>query len=116
IMVKLLDGKKAPLPQRPTDVISKKVCSTTGLLPPPDGTPNACPTRFEYFIKGTEPTRVDGTITKQVFVDKTTQTLAKPGQTDNVEQKTEQVITDPVGDDYCVTCAQPVYTSPTPTP
>ncbi|MDE2026559.1 MAG: transglycosylase domain-containing protein, partial [Patescibacteria group bacterium] len=55
IMVKLLDDKPDEQLPRPSDVIQKAVCSTSGLIPPPDGTPNRCPVRFEYFIKGTEP-------------------------------------------------------------
>lgn len=99
---------------RPENVVQKPICSTTGLLPPAPGSPGGCPVRNEYFIVGTEPKQLDNYSTEKVFVDKSTQQQAKPGQTDNVEQKDEQVFTDPTGDKYCVSCAVP--TTPTPTP
>ena len=114
IMTKLVTDNPSSGVPRPSNVIQKPICSTTGLLPPASGTPNACSLRNEYFIVGTEPKQLDGYTTEKVFVDKTTQQQAKPGQTDNVEQKDEQVFTDATGDKYCVTCAQP--TTPTPTP
>src|SRR5258708_3802890 len=109
IMSHLLENKPQEPPQRPINIISKNVCSTTGLLPTQD---KPCPTRFEYFIKGTEPTKSDPGPEK-AWIDKSTQDLAKPGQTDNVEQKDEVFFTDPTGDKYCVTCNHP---TPTPTP
>lgn len=109
LMSHLLEGKQAELPTVPQDVIGKSVCATSGLLPT---SANPCPTRFEYFIKGLEPKGYDNS-TQNVFIDKTTNTLAKPGQTDNVEQKTETIVRDPLGNSYCVTCSQPTI-SPTP--
>jgi len=108
IMSHILKDKPSESLQRPSSVIQKRICNLSGLLPPPDG----CETRFEYFIKGTEPTRFqEGK--RKVFIDKTTNDLAKPGQTDNVEEKDETVITDATGDQYCVTCPHP---EPSPTP
>lgn len=112
IMNQLLKNKPDETFQRPSDVIQKVVCSTSGLIPPPDGIPNRCPVRNEYFIQGTEPKQVDSI--QNVWVDKSTQDLAKPGQTDNVEFKSEEVVTDPTGDRYCITCNHP-QPSPTPT-
>ncbi len=105
-MAHVIEGKPQQAPQKPDGVIGKYICSTSGLLPQPDGTPDRCPTRFEYFIKGTEPNAIDPGKQK-VFIDKTTQDLAKPGQTDNVEQKDELIVTDPTGDRYCLTCPHP---------
>ena len=112
IMTYLLKDKIPHPFSRPPGVIQKKICSLSGLVPPPDGTPNRCETRFEYFISGTEPIKVDDS-TQTVSVDKSTQDLAKPGQTDNVEQKPEVVIKDATGENYCVTCLH-AYTTPTP--
>lgn len=106
VMQHLLEDKPAQMPQKPDTVIGKTICSTSGLLPPADGSPDACPTRFEYFIKGAEPTRVDPGRQK-VLIDKATNDLAKPGQTDNVEERSELVITDPLGDIYCLSCSHP---------
>lgn len=103
IMTELL--KDAPIHpiSRPPSVIQKKVCSVSGLIPPPDETPNRCETRFEYFIKGTEPTKIDPGIQK-VKIDKDTNDLAAPNKTDNIEERDHLVITDATGQTYCITC------------
>ena len=111
IMTYLLKDLSSHPFSRPPSVIQKKVCSVSGLIPPPDGTPNRCETRFEYFIKGTEPRSIDPGIQK-VKIDKDTNDLALTGKTDNVEERDHIVITDATGQTYCVTCPHP---SPTPT-
>lgn len=115
IMAKLLLGKKSESPKIPDSVVGIHVCATSGKLPPPEGTPNRCQTRFEYFIKGKEPKGVDDS-TKQALVDKTTGDLAAPNQTDNVEQKDVLVVTDPTGDSWCLSCPHPELAQPSPTP
>lgn len=109
IMSHLLENKPAESISRPNNVIQKAVCNLSGLIPNKE---SMCPTKYEYFIKGTEPNQFDVTPQK-VWVDKSTQDLAKPGQTDNIELKDETFITDPTGDRYCLTCPHP---SPIPTP
>lgn len=111
IMANLLKDIPPHSLTRPASVIQKKVCSLSGLLPPPDGTPNRCETRFEYFIKGTEPTKADPGVQK-VWIDKETNDLATPGKTDNVEEREHIVVTDATGQNYCATCP---HVSPTPT-
>jgi penicillin-binding protein 1C len=106
VMRYLLKIKPAGWPLRPYDIIGKYICSTSGLLPPPEGTPDRCPTRFEYFIKGTEPKNIDPG-KEEVVVDKTTNDLAKPDQTDNLEKRMEIVITDPLKNRYCLSCLHP---------
>lgn len=113
IMEKLATSKQPEWPQKPASVVGMQVCSTSGLLPPPDGTPDRCPTRFEYFLKNSVPTKVDPGRQK-VFIDKATGDLAKEGQTDNVEEKDEIVITDLVGTRYCLSCPHPEQQKPTP--
>jgi membrane peptidoglycan carboxypeptidase len=110
LMQHLVEGKPVAAPSQPNTVIGKIVCATSGLLPQPDGDPNKCPTRYEFFIRGTEPTQVDPG-RQRVKIDKATNDLAKPEQTDNVEDRDELVVTDIVGDKYCVSCPHP-----TPTP
>lgn len=112
IMTNLLEGTQPEFPTRPESVVGRTVCATSGLNPQPEGSPYVCPTRFEYFVRGTEPKRVDPGKEK-VFIDKGTQKLAAPGQTENVEEREEAIVTDIVGDRFCVTC--PVQ-EPTPTP
>lgn len=109
LMTHVIDDKPVPTPVKPNNVVGVNICSTSGLLPPsPDK--GSCPTRFEYFIQGTQPRRSDSGLQK-VFIDKTTNDLAKPGQTENVEERDEVIITDPLNNRFCLTCAHP-----TPTP
>jgi 1A family penicillin-binding protein len=109
IMKYVLGDKPAEALSRPFDVIQKTVCSDTGLFPQ-EGT--ACPTRLEYFIKGTE--KAYGTVAKEsVLIDKTTQNIAPKGQVDNTEPKEQTIFTDVSGDKYCITCP---HLTPTPTP
>jgi membrane carboxypeptidase/penicillin-binding protein len=104
LMEYLLKDNQPAKPQKPADVIGKTICATTGLLPPAEG---GCQTRFEYFIKGTEPKKASSGTKRKVFIDKTTNMIAKPGQTENVEEREETVVTDATGDSYCVSCAHP---------
>jgi membrane peptidoglycan carboxypeptidase len=109
IMVYLLKNKKQDIPQKPPDIYQKYVCDTTGLLPTSTG---SCPTHLEYLIEGTE-TRSPNIYQDKEWIDKTTNALAQPGQTTNVTQQEETMMTDVMGNKYCLTCAHP---APTPTP
>lgn len=113
IMSYLLKDKPQEPLSRPADVIQKQVCSDTGFFP---GAGSLCPTRFEYFIKGTE--KAVGTVTNEsILIDKTTQDLAKKNQTDNTEPKEQTIFTDATGDKYCISCPHPTPSlTPTPTP
>jgi len=111
IMTHLLSNSPAEQLRQPTNIIGKTICSTSGLYPPPPDK-GSCPTRFEYFIRGTEPKKSDAGLQK-VFIDKTTQDLAKPGQTDNIEERDAMIVTDPLNNRYCVTCA---HITPSPSP
>jgi penicillin-binding protein 1C len=112
LIAHVLEGKKQEIPQKPPNVIGKYTCIGFG-TPSADGKSN-CPTRFEYFIKGTEnnKSKTGGNIAKEaIWIDKTTNAQAAPGQTDNVESREETVMTDNFGNKYCLTCAHP---SPSP--
>jgi penicillin-binding protein 1C len=111
IMSHLLKNKTPEPISRPPGIIQKAICSDTGLLPPPPGSGASCPTRFEYFIKGSEPTMGEPSA-QDVMVDKNTQNLPAKGQTDNLESKSEVIYTDPTGDRYCLTCPRPTPTPP----
>lgn len=105
LMEHLLENKKSEIPQKPPNVYAKYPCNSTGFVPSPSSVP--CAGHFEYFIKGTE-NKKTFTVTKQkVFVDKTTNEQAKPGQTDNVEEREMDVIIDVTGNKYCLSCAHP---------
>lgn len=110
IMTQLLDGKKPEIPQKPPNVYGKYICTGTGQVAA--GNNSGCATRYEYLIKGTEEKKV--AVTRQkVFIDKGTNQIAKPGQTENVEEREESIITDPLGNKFCISCARP---TPAPTP
>lgn len=113
IMSALIKDKPAESFSRPDSVVGATICSTSGLLPQPEGSPYRCPARFEYFVRGTVPNKVDSGV-RTVFIDKATGQIAKEGQTDNVEEAQHVFVTDPLGDSYCITCPRPE--SPTPTP
>ncbi|MCL5433012.1 MAG: penicillin-binding protein [Patescibacteria group bacterium] len=106
IMTNLLKDKPVESPQKPDDVIQKAVCTTSGLIPPPDGTSGRCPIRFEYFIKGTEPKIADPGRQK-IWIDKSINDLTKQGKTDNVELREEVIVKDATGESYCLTCPHP---------
>lgn len=110
IMSYLLKDKVPHPVTRPANVIQKRVCSLSGLVPPVDTAPNRCETRFEYFIKGTEPFKVDPGLTR-IRIDKSTNDLALPNQTDNAEDRDVLVVTDATGQTYCASCPHP---SPSP--
>lgn len=109
IMTHVLKDKPQESLQRPASVIQKRVCNLSGLLPPSDATSNVadgCEIRFEYFIIGTEPLRFESPREK-VFINNATGDLAKPGQTESIEEREELIVTDPTGDRYCITCPHP---------
>ena len=81
-----------PPPPFPNNIFAALITSEVQ----PSGSGESCPTRTEYFIKGTEPKSPEGGRQK-VFIDKATGDLAKEGQTENVEEKEEVIITDPTG-------------------
>lgn len=112
IMAHILEGKKPEIPQKPPKVVGRYVCGSTGQVAT-DG--QKCSNRYEYFIKGAPTIKKTGTTTRQkVFIDKTTGAEAKPGQTENVEEREETVFIDASGAKYCVSCAKPPTSAPAP--
>ncbi len=108
LMVQALKGKLDIWPKQPEGIVGAQICTTSGLLPPnpdPNAADKGCPTRFEYFIKGTVPTDHEQ-IKQQVLIDKSTGDLADPGKTDNVEMQEHQVLHDPVSM-WCLDCTHP---------
>lgn len=103
VMKRVLKDQKDLWPQKPDTVVGLEICTVTGLRPTmnPDGT-KSCETRFEYFAKGTEP-KEQGVIKRHIMVDKSTQKMASPGQTDNIEDQEKTVVEDSFST-YCVDC------------
>lgn len=105
LMQRVLQGQPDVWPKQPDSVVGAQICAMSGLLPPnPD--PNAgdkgCPTRFEYFIKGTVPSQREN-LTQNVAIDRTTKDLASPGQTDNIDMQSHQIVSDGLSN-YCLDC------------
>jgi 1A family penicillin-binding protein len=112
IMAHVLDGKPDIWPQQPEGISGAEICNLTGRRPPnPEGPDKGCDTRFEYFIKGTIPGT--SSFAKQIVpIDKNTQNIAAPGQTENIEMQEKQILTDGIST-WCVDCQ---HTTPTPPP
>jgi 1A family penicillin-binding protein len=106
LMQRVLTNKPDIWPKQPDGVIGTSVCSTTGLKPPnPEGDDKGCPTRYEYFIKGTVPSQSEQ-IKQNVTIDKATQDIAAPGVTENTETQEKQILRDPLSV-YCLDCQHP---------
>lgn len=112
IMSELLTNKPDERISRPSSVIARQICANSGLLPG-----GGCPTRLEYFIAGTVPTKVYAG-KQNIWVNKDTKQPPLPGVEDtNLELKEEDIIEDPTGDKFCVSCPTPTPTaSPSPSP
>ena len=103
LMSHVLQGKPDLWPRQPDGVVGAQICATSGLLPPNDTGDPGCPTRFEYFIKGTVPTQREN-LKRSVLIDKDTQDLADPGKTDNVEPQDKMIVQDQFSQ-YCLDCS-----------
>lgn len=119
IMSHLLEKQNPVRPQPPSNVIQSFACDGPAQPAAPSSSgqpaPTSCTGHNEYFIKGTEKNTKTTYSTENVWVDKTTGAQGAPGQTDNLELKSETMVADPGGDKYCLTCAHPTP-SPTPAP
>lgn len=115
LMTYLLQGTTVKERLKPTDVTSRGECSLPEVTPQPNQPAPApvCSSKGDLTLKNVPQKTNVVTKTEAVWVDKTTGDLAKPGQTDNVEPKDETIMTDKIGNRYCVTCN---HVTPTPTP
>jgi penicillin-binding protein 1C len=112
IMSHMLIGKKPEIPQKPANIISKYICNGIVRTDLPENSAEKCSSHYELFIKGI-PQKTVTYRKEKVFMDKTTNNLATPGQTDNVEEREESFIIDPLGNKYCLSCS---HVTPTPVP
>ncbi len=130
IMRYVLKNQPDLKPIKPSSVVGKQVCWTTGQTqitdpnnpnPQPQPQPGgSCPTRFEYFIRGTE-SKTNSSVKaerKKVWVTKDSDKyVANPNPGDgNIEEKEKTIVNDGISN-FCVDCAgdQP-QASPTPNP
>jgi len=88
-------------PVKPQNIIGLKVCWDSGdIVKKTSEGEESCPSRFEYFIKGTEPK--DSNILKQIVPVTKDDKLAPPNWPE-VEMKEKTIIKDMFGI-YCVDC------------
>ncbi len=98
VMQEVLKNQKDLWPLKPEGIIGLSVCTISGKLPNPD---NPCQTRFEYFIKGTEPKERE--YLKQIVpVNRDTDQLTTPDDP-AVEYKEKLIIKD-FFSTYCIDC------------
>jgi 1A family penicillin-binding protein len=103
IMRGVLAKQEDMWPRVPDGIIGRSVCATTGMIPSSEG---SCPTRYEYFNKNFMPA-VESVARQPVLIDKTTNSIAKKDQTENVEMQDHPVAYDVTGSLYCLDCAIP---------
>lgn len=92
-------------PTKPEDVVGASICVTSGLLPGDSG----CPTRYEYFIKGTIPRDTEN-LKKQIQINKATGQAVQPGQNippEQIETQEHPVVSDLSGSILCLDCPFP---------
>ncbi|OGD58417.1 hypothetical protein A3I57_00640 [Candidatus Beckwithbacteria bacterium RIFCSPLOWO2_02_FULL_47_23] len=107
IMVEVLKDQPDEWPKKPDSVVGLEVCSLTGYRPRPD---QPCDTRFEYFIKGHEPTE-EPVLKQGIMIDKTTGLPPGPNASpapENLESQEHLVLSDPVQKNYCLDCPRPL--------
>jgi 1A family penicillin-binding protein len=105
IMTETLKNQPDLWPKQPPDIVGAQICSLSGKAPPnpnPNAGDRGCATRYEYFIKDTVPKETEN-LKQTVAVDKNTQKLAPLGQTDNIEMKEHQIVSDMFGN-FCLDC------------
>lgn len=105
IMRVVLKDKKEMWPDKPTDVVSSNICVTSGLISDPAA---PCPTRSEFFWKGTEPTALDPQ-PRDTWIIPTLGIPPKEGDPlDGLALEKHLLLSDPFTKDYCVDCHRPL--------
>jgi len=104
IMRKVLADQPDEWPSKPENIVGRQVCLISGQLPNPQ---DPCPTRFEYFIKGTEPKEMEN-LKQMVAIDKTTGQLADDKTPpENQEIQEHPIVKDALNNPYCLDCPAP---------
>ena len=103
-----LKDKPDEWPKMPENIVGLTVCSLSGFQPNPE---HPCDhTRFEYFIKGHEPT-LEPNLKQSIIIDKTTGLPPPPNANpdpNNLEPQEHIVLSDPVQQNYCLDCPRPL--------
>ncbi len=91
-------------PSQPEGVVGATICADTGGLPGSDPANPGCPTRFEYFLKGTVPA---GSLlfNRDVLINNTNGQMAGPNDPpDQTHTENKTLYSDPDGALYCMNC------------
>lgn len=104
IMSVLLADKEPVSQEKPEDVISRPICTVSGLVSHPD---QPCPTREELFWEGTEPGSFNN-IQREIWVKNDTGFEPEEGDTENIKLEMHTVLSDLLTKDYCVDCPRPL--------
>lgn len=100
-------------PKQPAGIVGSTICADSGGVPGAQENPGlpageaGCPTRFEYFIEGTNKSlaKVEN---RDVFIDKTNGQLAGPKTpAELIENQNHPIFFDPLGAQFCLNCAIP---------
>lgn len=103
IMSYVLRNQESITPDRPSDIVSRPICTISGLVSNPDF---PCATREELFWDGTQPGVFDQA-TAEIWVKEDSGFVPEPGETEGLTLRTHQVLSDPTYQDYCVDCPVP---------
>ena len=105
LMRKGLEKQDDLWPKKPQEVVGAQICSLSGrALPNPEGDEKGCSPRFEYFIKDTIP-QTPEVLNEHVPIDKTTNNLASAETPpENIEVQDHLIVTDVLGNRYCLDC------------
>lgn len=88
-------------PLQSDNVVGANICWDKGILPSSEG---SCPTRYEYFLRDTVPSFIEGG-QRDIAIDKTTGQEANPDlPPELIETQNRSVIFDPLGTQYCLDC------------
>jgi len=94
-------------PHQPKEVVGSNICATSGLKPSGAADNPGCPLRFEYFLLGTIPDKVDGE-RADLQIDKISHSTAGPKTPpEQIETQNHPIIKDPLGTIYCLDCPPP---------
>lgn len=104
LITRVLKNQPDLWPKQPAGIVGANICTPSGKAPPNgyDAGDKGCATRYEYFIKDTLPKEPE--ILKQtIMIDKNSNKQAPDTQTDNIEPKEHQVVSD-MFTNYCLDC------------
>jgi membrane peptidoglycan carboxypeptidase len=111
IMRYILKSEKDHFPVQPKGVVSRQICTLTGLLPTPE---NPCDTRNEIFVDKVLPTN-NYPLRRQIWVRRDNKLPLLPGDTTiDLDLEEHSVVSDPFQSEFCIDCAYPQETKPDP--